>query len=135
MTVILIPVSINQVEHDEYAIRYDDFTNKVYPDIYTEGKYILTPQTIFYKFSNLVKKMEVDIECLTSNGIEVKIDVDVQYQMPQNQVYNAFTTFGEERRCIKYLRLVIGDSVRDTCGPYEVKDYYEDRLIIYRCNT
>ena len=89
LTVILIPVSLNSVEYDEYAIRYDDLENIVHEDVYTEGKYVMTPQTVLFKFSNLVKKKEIDIVCLTANGIEVQLDVDVQYQLPHNQVYCA----------------------------------------------
>eukprot|EP01083_Nonionella_stella_P073113 197456_1 len=70
LAIILIPISIHQVEHDEYAIRYDDFTNTIYDNVYTEGKYLLTPQTRLFRFSNLVKKLEIELPCLTSNAKE-----------------------------------------------------------------
>eukprot|EP01084_Bolivina_argentea_P060779 111055_1 len=130
LVIILIPVSLRKVEHDEYAIRYDNFTNQVYDTIYTEGKYVLTPQTSMVKFSNLVKKKEIVLTCLTSDGIEVVLEVDVQYQLPKNQVYNAYYDFGTERNTERYLFLVMTDSVRDVCGNYTAKEYYEDRMAI-----
>eukprot|EP01083_Nonionella_stella_P200974 735512_1 len=96
LTIILIPVSLKSVEHDEYAIRYDDLSKKLYPDVYLEGKYLFTPQTKMFKYSGLVQKMSIELPCLTSNGIAVQLYVDIQYQIQKNQVFNAFTAFGEE---------------------------------------
>eukprot|EP01084_Bolivina_argentea_P104355 186862_1 len=130
LTIILIPMSIQSVEHDEYAIRYDAFRHVVYPDVYTEGKYILTPETKLFKYSALVKKVDLAISCLTSNGVPVELDVDVQYQMPKNLVFDAFQNYGEESEAKKYLHIVLTDSVRDTCGNFSAKQYYEDRFSI-----
>ena len=46
------------------------------------------------------------------------------------QVYNAFKDFGPEDNIEGYLALVMADSVRDSCGAFDAKDYYEDRMAI-----
>ena len=86
LTVILIPVSLKSVEYNEYAIRYDDLTKTIYPDLYLEGKYVFTPETKLFKFSSLVQKMSIELSCLTSNGVNVELYVDIQYQMAKSQV-------------------------------------------------
>eukprot|EP01083_Nonionella_stella_P060085 157118_1 len=130
LAIILIPVSIKNVAHDEYAIRYDDLTNQVHTDVYTEGKYVCTPQTTMFVFPRTIQKMSLSFDCLSSNGIEMYVEVDIQYQIPKAEVFDIFDEFGEKENLLSYLKLVAADSVRDSCGRYSAKNFYEERANI-----
>merc|ERR1719187_2794337 len=94
LTIILIPVSIKQVAHDEYGVRYDGLTKKVHDDVYDEGKHVCTPQTKMITYDRTIQKLTVDAICLSSNGIEMEIGVDIQYLIPKSQVLDIFDEFG-----------------------------------------
>ena len=64
LMVILIPVSIKNVAQDEYAIRYDNLKNQVFTDVYTEGKYVCTPQTKMFVYPKTVQKLYDNLYCI-----------------------------------------------------------------------
>jgi len=130
LTIILVPVSIQNVAYDEYAIRYDDLTNQIHSDVYVEGKYVCTPQTTMFTYKNTVQKLSLDFDCLTSNGIEMYVAVDIQTQIPKNQVFQIFDEFGESDRQLSYIKLVAADSIRDSCGKFTAQDFYLSRAAI-----
>lgn len=130
LMIILIPVSIKNVAHDEYAIRYDDLTNQIHTDVYEEGKYVCTPQTTMFVYPNTIQKLSLDFDCLSSNGIEMYVEVDIQYQIPIDQVFIIFDEFGEAKNQLSYLKLIAADSVRDSCGRYSAQNFYQERGVI-----
>lgn len=112
LMIILLPLSIKKVSHDEYGIRYDGLTKKVHDDVYDEGKHLCTPQTQMYTYDRTIQKLELNMSCLSSNGIEIEIEVDIQYQIPKSQVYTIFDEFGEFENLKQYLMVIADDSVR-----------------------
>jgi len=130
LLVILLPVSVKKVSHDEYGIRYDGLIKKVHSKVYDEGKHIFTPQTEMFIFGRTIQKINVDLTCLSSNGIEMEIGVDIQYQIPKSQVFPIFEEFGEFGNLKRYLHLVADDSIRDSIGKFTAKSFYESRAAI-----
>jgi len=131
LTVILLPVSIKKVAHDEFGIRYEGLTKEVHRDeVYEEGKYLCAPETKMYLYPRTIQKMTLDLECLSSNGIEVAVTIDVQYQIPKVNIFSIFDEFGEVGNLEHYLRFVGDDSVRDSVGKFTAKHFYESRADI-----
>lgn len=130
LMVILLPVSVKDVAHNEYGIRYDGLTKTVHSMVYEEGKFMCTPQTSMFLYVSTIQKLTLDMTCLTSNGIGVPVIVDIQYQIPKDNVFTIFDDFGETNQLEKYLKLVGADSIRDSIGKYTAKDFYEYRAVI-----
>lgn len=131
LMVILLPVSIKNVAHNEYGIRYDDLTKNVHSTVYQEGKYMCTPQTTMFLFKSTIQKQSLEMTCLTANGIGVSVIVDIQYQIPKDNVFTIFEEFGGDSNRLKtYIRLVGADSIRDSIGKFTAKDFYEYRAVI-----
>ena len=130
LMIILIPVSIKNVAHDEYAIRYDDLTNQIHTKVYTEGKFVCTPQTTMFVYPKTLQKLSLDFDCLSSNGIEMYVEVDIQYQIPEDEVFAIFDEFGQNSNLLSYLKLIAADSVRDSCGKYSAQNFYQERTVI-----
>ena len=124
LLIILIPVSIKNVQYNEYAIRYDDLTNQIHTDVYEEGKYVCTPQTTMFVYPNTIQKLSLDFDCLSNDGIEMFVEVDIQYQISIDEVFPIFAEFGENKNLVSYLKLVAADSIRDSCGQYMAQDFY-----------
>ena len=98
--------------------------------MYVEGKYVCTPQTTMFTYKNTVQKLSLDFDCLTSNGIEMYVAVDIQTQIPKKQVFSIFDEFGESGRQLSYIKLVAADSIRDSCGKFTAQDFYLSRAAI-----
>ncbi len=137
LAIILIPVSLRQVEFNEYAIRYNDLTKQTDSEEYIEGRYVFTPQTKLFLYDALIQKLSVELQCLTRDGISMQIDVDIQYAIPKNAVYDIWDEFGKEQQIDKYMRLVAMDSIRDTISLFPASSFYKNRymfLFLFVCN-
>jgi len=130
LVVILIPVSMRTVSHDEFCIRYERMNKKVHEAVYEEGKHLCSPGTEMFRYGRTIQKMTLEVLCLSSNGIGVPIVVDVQYLIPKSQVFGIFDDFGEAVHLESYLRFVADDSVRDSVGKFTAKSFYESRALI-----
>lgn len=128
LTVILIPISIYDVSQEKYALRYDDLTKKVENKIYTEGKYLLTPETEMFYYNKVVKTLEfTDLVCLSNDGIYITMNIDVQYQLRKEELFDIFWEYGVEKSLRSLLSDIVLDSVRDVCGKYHALDFPDKR--------
>ena len=121
--VTLLPTSIKKVEFDEYAIRYNDLTNEADKGEYGEGRYVFTPQTTLFRYSSLIQKLSLDIDCLTRDGIVMQIEVDIQYAIPQPSVFEIWHEFGKEGQIDKYFYLVSAASIRESISEFPASIY------------
>ena len=127
LTVILIPMSIKKVDHDQYAIRYNDLTKNVNSKIYEEGKYLLKPETEMFYYNKIVKTIPFEMICLSQDGINIKMNIDVQYLLDKKSLFDIFWEYGKEDNLKELLVDVIQDSVRDVCGKYNATDFPDKR--------
>ena len=77
---------------------------------------------------NLFRSLVFD--CLSSDGIQMYVEVDIQYTIPEDQVFSVFDEFGKYDNLLSYLQLVAADSVRDSCGEYSAESFYQARTAI-----
>lgn len=125
---ILIPLSIFDVSHDEYAIKYNDLTKKVDSSVVEEGKHLYTPQTKLFYYNKIVKTISFeDFVCVTYDGIYITMNLDVQYQLIKSELFDIFWEFGKEDSVKSFMEDIVEDSIRDVCGKYNYTDFPEQR--------
>eukprot|EP01084_Bolivina_argentea_P088502 159781_1 len=127
---ILIPLSLKRVEFSESAIRYNDLTKKTDNEPYSEGRYIVTPQTKMFTFDIIIQKLTLELNCLTSDGIVMDIEVTIQYSIPYNNIYKIWNDYGKEGKLEKYFKLIATDSIRDSVGLFTAGAFYRNRYNI-----
>lgn len=131
LTCILVPLSIFDVSHDDYAIKYDSLTKKVDHSIVEEGKYIFTPETELFYYNKIVVTISfTDFICLTNDGINIEMNLNIQYQLIKNELFSIFWEFGKEEQLKTLLKNIAEDSIRDVCSIYEHGDFPDQRDII-----
>jgi len=130
LLVILLPVSVKNVGHDEYGIRYDGLTKKVHRQVYEEGKTVCTPQTKMITYGRTIQKLGLDMTSMSLDGIQMAVKVDIQYLIHKSQVFTIFEEFGEEEDLKSYLYMVADDSVRDSIGTFTAMNFYQSRAAI-----
>ena len=128
LTIILIPVSIRDVNHDQYGIRYNDLDKTLDSKLYEQGKYVLTPQTKMFYYSKIVKTLTFeDMVCLSQDGIYITMNIDVQYLLIKESLFDIFWEYGKEDNLKELLIDLTHDSVRDVCGKYNATDFPDNR--------
>jgi len=134
LTVILVPVSIRDINHEEYGIRYEGLTKKVVNQIYEEGKYVFEPQTEVFKYNKvqgtIAFQNENLLECLSKDGIIIYASIIYQYQLRKEELFKIFWEFGTENRLKELFTSVSKDSVRNVISRYEAIQFYSERSTI-----
>jgi hypothetical protein len=135
LTVILIPVSIKNVNHEEYALRYEGLTKELDTSlVYEEGKYLFEPQTELFKYNKIVGTVAFRgnslLECLSKDGIIIYANVVFQYQLRKSELFEIFWEFGEESSLKQLFTSVAKDSVRNVISRYEAIQFYGERSTI-----
>ena len=135
LTVILIPVSIKNINHEEYALRYEGLTKELDTSlVYEEGKYLFEPETKLFKYNKIVGTVAFRgdslLECLSRDGIIIYANVVFQYQLRKSELFDIFWEFGEESSLKKLFTSVAKDSVRNVIARYEAIQFYGERSTI-----
>jgi len=135
LVVILIPLSIKDVNHEEYALRYEGLTKELDTTlVYEEGKYLFEPQTELFKYNKIVGTVAFRgdslLECLSKDGIIIYANVVFQYQLRKSELFDIFWEFGEESSLKQLFVSVAKDSVRNVIAKYEAIQFYGERSTI-----
>jgi len=128
---VVIPMSIKNVDYSEYGIAYSNLTCTAAKSVYPEGKYFIGPSASMFLYNRVVVSMDFteddQIECLTSDGIQVTLSVTFQYQIIKGELFNIFNEFGQEVTLRDYIGVTARDSIRDTCATKTAQNFYEER--------
>lgn len=128
---VLIPLSIQNVDHSQYGIAYNNHTCTAREDVYQEGKHFIGPAIEMFKYNRIVVTIELSgdrvVECLTFDGIQIILDVTFQYQLVEAELHTVFYDFGPEYLLQDYIESTARDSVRDTCATKTAQNFYEER--------
>lgn len=128
VTVTIVPLSIFNISSTEYALRYNDLTKNVDSQVYGEGKYTFTPQTTMFYYKKIVKTNEYkELICLTKDGVQVTMNIDVDYQLIKDELFDIFWEFGKEDNLQYLISNVVHDSVRDSCSHFNYTNFPSNR--------
>jgi len=128
---VVIPLSIRNVDYSEYGIAYSNLTCTAAESVYPEGKYLIGPSATMFLYNRVVVSLDFtgddELECLTSDGIQVTLSVTFQYQIIESELFTIFKDFGWEVVLQDYLEVTARDSIRDTCATKTAQNFYEER--------
>ena len=65
------------------------------------------------------------IDCRTSDGLEVKVEISIQYRPIGERIYGTYMTFGDKLKTI-VLRMTV-DSISDTATEYKAYEFFSKR--------
>lgn len=68
------------------------------------------------------------IKCRTSDGLELDLEVSLQYKVDKTKIYDVYRTYGENEKTI--LNRVILDTISDTSTLYTSNDFFTLRAAI-----
>jgi regulator of protease activity HflC (stomatin/prohibitin superfamily) len=132
LAVILIPVSLKQVNYDELAIEYNTMTKTVNTDeVLQEGRHFIQPVSKLFKYTRTLQTIDLtgdnSIECLTNEGLVMQLGVETQYQIIVDKVFDLFEEFGDQENYTPYIESITHDAIRDVCANYSGEDFFFNR--------
>ena len=132
---ILIPVSLQQVNYDEVAIEYNTLDKSVNTNrLLKEGRYVLTPNSVLFKYKRTLQNIDMVgpyvLECLTREGLHMRLDITTQYQIDKDLIFEIFFTHGSEVQYITYLNSITRDAIKDVCPHFTGEDFFFQRARI-----
>lgn len=126
---LALPLNIQKVEQDEFAIQYNTITNKFYDDVLTQGIYLKPLNIEFYKFKRTLQNIEVDgLECMTRDKVILKLHVILQIQYYSESLKNIILTqYSEDSNYKDLINSLTYSTILNSCLYWSVEQYYMDR--------
>lgn len=97
-------------------------------NIYQPGFHIIAPWNVMHVFDVREQQVEEEMEVLSSNGLNIKVDVTVRFNPKYGEIGEIYEKFGDEEQYIR--RLVIPEvrsSVREMIGQFTPEELYSTK--------
>jgi len=129
LIIILIPTSIADIAQTEIAIEYGRLDREITTDrVFTEGRYYNSLLHTFFRFNRTLQTLdlsgEVQIECLSSEGLDMRLDITTQYQINPDNLVDIFREYGLEENYVPYLNSITRDGIKDVCSNFTGQDFF-----------
>lgn len=127
LLIILLALTVKDVEQTEYAVGYDNYTMK-FTKIYTQGRYVTRVGEYFIKLPRTLQEYKAELTCLTKDKVLVNLDVAMQYQYDRKQLISTILKqFNGKSKYNTFIKNRATSSILDTCLKYEAEEYYTKR--------
>jgi hypothetical protein len=125
--IILLPLSILNVNQDEWALNYGKVTRQVRGSVLGPGRYTLQPDSKLITYKNTFVPWELIIDCWTSDGLDVTLDITIQTRYIESELETILFEFGDEDAFKPYVENILKKLLRESCSNFTSFDYYNQR--------
>lgn len=136
LTIILVAISIRDIDYGYWGVAYNTLTCTLEPEPFEQGKHIMRPETHLMIYNSLTIAFEFTgsstLQALTADGLDVSMDLEIQYQLVRADLLDIVLEFGEEEKLTEFIRLVAADCIRDVAAVKTAQDFYENRAEVER---
>lgn len=125
---ILLFGGIRFIGFDEYGIVYYTITQQPDEEIITQGTHWLSIDSEVYRYSKIIIEQRFNnLNCLSSDGIKIVINVKLYYQYKQEELLDIFWEYGEASKIENYIKLTAHSGIQDTCSKFIATDFPNKR--------
>jgi regulator of protease activity HflC (stomatin/prohibitin superfamily) len=136
--IVLMALSFEVLEYDEYGIKYHNVSKVLSTEVYGQGRHYVQPGEGFFRFKSTFVIItfqtgaeganhddERSIDCLTADALPVVIDATVQYQLRRADLVDLLLAFadGSEDVIISQAKAAI----RLACSNSTAEEMYTNR--------
>lgn len=126
--VILLALSIKNVEQDQLAIQYNTVSKEIENDIATEGRQTTDPAVKFFIYPRNVQTLRLDpVLCYSSDALFVEMVVIIQFQIEQDKLIDTFRIRGQYDGYLEYLESISREISKDVCSQYTGQNFFNRR--------
>jgi len=134
LLIILLSVSFQYVEYDQYGLKKDFTTSHVdySAGVFDTGRYCWGPGFTTLSFQKLLQDVEFKgadaLVVFTSTGINLTLEVSFQYQIQKAHVIDIFQSYGTD---YEYQVANVGRaSIKNAAVNFGVTDYFVNRSAV-----
>lgn len=95
-------------------------------NIFTPGFHVIAPWNSMYIYDVREKQMEEEMEVLSSNGLNIRVDVTFRFHAKYNKIGDLHEEFGEGYR-ESLVRAEVRSAVRDVLGRFTPEELYSTK--------
>lgn len=121
VALILIACSFSVLNYNEVGLNYSSWFKVIENKSYEHGIHFIGLGHAFHRYEISLTTIEFSkdraatlpmIKCRTRDGLELDLEVSLQYKPQKDNVYKVYTTYGENEKTI--LNRVVLDVISDT---------------------
>merc|ERR1711935_528978 len=137
VAVILIACSFSVLNYNEVGLNYSTWFKVIENETYPNGIHFIGLGHSFHRYEISLTTIEFSndkgatlpmIKCRTKDGLELDLEISLQYKVVANRVYDVYTTYGENEKII--MNRVILDVISDTSTMFTSNDFFTKRAEI-----
>jgi regulator of protease activity HflC (stomatin/prohibitin superfamily) len=115
------------IDPGERGVLFRRFSGGIDKDaMYSPGFHIIAPWNIMYVYDVREKQIEEELEVLSSNGLNIKVDVTVRAHPEYNNVGALHEEFGENYQT-SLIRPEVRSAVREVIGQFTPEELYSTK--------
>jgi len=137
VAVILIACSFSVLNYNEVGLNYSQWFKVIENKSYEHGIYFIGLGHSFHRYEVSLTTIEFSsdrgstlptIKCRTQDGLELDLEISLQYRVNKDAIYNIYTNYGDNEKTI--LNRVILDVISDTSTLFTSNDFFTKRAAI-----
>jgi regulator of protease activity HflC (stomatin/prohibitin superfamily) len=130
LMIVLLAVSIKDIDHDEFGIAYNQVTRTLGDEVLSEGRHTLTPGDKIFTFDNKIVTRTEDIECISKDGLIITFSVATQYRIIRDDARDILFEFKDQDGLFNFVDYPIRDTVKDSCATFSGEDFFSQRGVV-----
>ena len=130
----LFGLSYGSVGYNEYALKQNNITGDIQPEVYEEGLYFIGFWNSFMKFPSTYITVEftpsydaddIPISVQTKNGLLIEIDISFQFRLRKAELISLYSNYGKDYK--SYIQAVARSALREVVGNINAEALYANR--------
>jgi len=139
VTIILVACSLSVLDYNEVGLNYSTWFKTVEDATYSHGSKFIGLGHAFQRYDIKLNTIEFSsepeatlpmIKCRTQDGLELDLEVSLQYKVDPDQIFKIYTSYGTQEKAI--LNRVVLDIISDTATNYTSNQFFTERSAIQK---
>ena len=128
--IILLSMTLEQVDSASYAIPYNTVTGSVANDVKSEGLHAKPPYGQFILWPKTYATKGESVECNSLDGVRIRVDVSFQYLPRQKALYDLTKLYEKESNYEVVLAWHSRSAIRNGCAEFTTQEFQTQRSVV-----
>ncbi|KAM7429458.1 hypothetical protein ABFA07_019677 [Porites harrisoni] len=124
----MVGTSLRKLSTEEVGVAYNIHQKELSSEVKREGLHAGAPGYRFIIFPSVFQSITYsDIECLNKEGIEIELDVQLQYRARPKDLRQIILQFKDKEDYVEVLKVVGESAIHDACSAFNTSQLQSQR--------
>lgn len=124
----MVGTSLRKLSTEEVGVAYNIHQKELSSEVKREGLHAGAPGYRFIIFPSVFQSITYsDIECLNKEGIEIELDVQLQYRARPKDLRQIILQFKDKDNYVEVLKVVGESAIHDACSAFNTSQLQSQR--------